>query len=63
MSLKLEIGDGIFYSAISLIITVLLWLRYLEKFLSLWWAVLIWSLIFVVIIYAIKNNYKKKSNE
>ncbi len=61
MSLKLEVGDGIFYSAISLIVIVLLWLRYLEKFLPLWWAVLIWSFIFVVIIYAIKNNYKKKT--
>ena len=61
MSLKLEVGDGIFYSAISLIVIVLLWLRYLEKFLPLWWAVLIWSFIFVLIIYAIKNNYKKKT--
>ena len=61
MSLKLEVGDGIFYSAISLIVIVLLWLRYLEKFLPLWWAFLIWSFIFVLIIYAIKNNYKKKT--
>ena len=61
MKLKLEIGDGIFYSAISLIIIVLLWLRYFEKFLPLWWSVLVWSFIFIFIIYAIKNKYKKGS--
>ena len=61
MKLKLEIGDGIFYSAISLIIIVLLWLRYFEKFLPLWWSVFIWFFIFVFIIYAIKNKYKKRS--
>ena len=37
MSFKLEIGDGIFYSLISIIILVLFWMRYLEKYLSLWW--------------------------
>jgi len=59
MSFKLEIGDGIFYSLISIIILVLLWLRYMEKYLSLWWALLLWAFLFSFILYAVINNYKK----
>ena len=61
MSFKLEIGDGIFYSLISIIILVLLWLRYMEKYLSLWWALLLWSFLFSFILYGVINNYKKSN--
>jgi hypothetical protein len=60
MNFKLEIGDGIFYSLISIIILVLFWLRYLEKYLSLWWTLLLWFLILTFIIIAVINNYRKK---
>jgi hypothetical protein len=59
MSFKLEIGDGIFYSLISIIILVLLWLRYMEKYLSLWWALLLWAFLFSFILYGVIHNYKK----
>ena len=59
MNFKLEIGDGIFYSIISLIVIGLFWLRYIEKYLSLWWMLLIWGLLFIFIIYAVTNKYKK----
>ena len=59
MSFKLEIGDGIFYSLISIIILVLLWLRYMEKYLSLWWALLLWAFLFSFILYGVINSYKK----
>jgi len=60
MNFKLEIGDGIFYSLISIIILVLFWLRYLEKYLSLWWTLLLWLLILTFITIAVINNYRKK---
>ena len=59
MNFKLEIGDGIFYSIISIIVIGLFWLRYIEKYLSLWWMLLIWGLLFIFIIYAVTNKYKK----
>jgi uncharacterized protein (DUF983 family) len=59
MNFKLEIGDGIFYSIISIIVIGLLWLRYIEKYLSLWWAVIVWVCLVLCICYAVINNYKK----
>ena len=59
MNFKLEIGDGIFYSIISLIVIGLFWLRYIEKYLSLWWAVIVWVCLVSCICYAVINNYKK----
>jgi len=59
VSFKLEIGDGIFYSLISIIILVLFWMRYLEKYLSLWWALFLWVILLSFIVYAVINNYKK----
>ena len=60
MNFKLEIGDGIFYSIISIIIIVLLWLKYIEKYLPLWLALIVWGIVFVFIIYGVINGYKKK---
>jgi hypothetical protein len=63
MNFKLEIGDGIFYSLISIIILVLFWLRFLEKYLSLWWTLLLWFFILTFITVAVINNYKKKISD
>tara|TARA_B100000959_G_C14746485_1_gene527325 strand:- start:291 stop:473 length:183 start_codon:yes stop_codon:yes gene_type:complete len=60
MNFKLEIGDGIFYSIISIIIIVLLWLKYIEKHLPLWWALIVWGIVLVFIIYGMISGYKKK---
>ena len=60
MNFKLEIGDGIFYSLISIIILVLFWLRFLEKYLSLWWTLLLWFFILTFITIAVINNHKKR---
>ena len=59
MNFKLEIGDGIFYSIISIIIIVLLWLKYIEKYLPLWWALIVWGIVLVFIIYGMISGYKK----
>ena len=60
MNFKLEIGDGIFYSIISIIIIVLLWLKYIEKYLPLWWALIVWGIVLVFIIYGMISGHKKK---
>ncbi len=60
MNFKLEIGDGIFYSIISIIIIVLLWLKYIEKYLPLWLALIVWGIVLVFIIYGMISGYKKK---
>ena len=59
MKIKIELGDGIFYSIISLIIMILVWLKFIEKYLPLWWAVIAWVCLVSFICYAVINNYKK----
>ena len=59
MKAKLELGDGIFYSIISLVIMILFWLRFLEKHLPVWWVIIPWACLILYICYAVVNNYKK----
>ena len=61
MKFELEIGDGIFYSIISLILIGLFWLRYVEKYFSLWWIIVIWIIINLFIIKAIIRKIKSEN--
>ncbi len=61
MKFELEIGDGIFYSIISLILIGLFWLRYVEKYFSLWWIIVIWIIINLFIIKAITRKIKSEN--
>ena len=61
MKFELEIGDGIFYSIMSLILIGLFWLRYVEKYFSLWWIIVIWIIINLFIIKAIIRKIKSEN--
>tara|TARA_B100001057_G_scaffold445487_1_gene483205 strand:- start:108 stop:293 length:186 start_codon:yes stop_codon:yes gene_type:complete len=61
MKFELEIGDGIFYSVMSIILIGLFWLRYLEKYFSLWWIIVIWIIINFFIITAIVRKIKSEN--
>ncbi len=61
MKFELEIGDGIFYSIMSLILIGLFWLRYVEKYFSLWWIIVIWIIINLFIIKAITRKIKSEN--
>ena len=61
MKFELEIGDGIFYSIISLILIGLFWLRYVEKYFSLWWIIVIWIIINLFIFKAIIRKIKSEN--
>tara|TARA_B100000902_G_scaffold5801_1_gene7623 strand:+ start:112 stop:297 length:186 start_codon:yes stop_codon:yes gene_type:complete len=61
MKFELEIGDGIFYSIMSLILIGLFWLRYVEKYFSLWWIIVIWIIINIFIIKAITRKIKSEN--
>lgn len=39
----LEFGDMVFYSIASLIVIVLLWLRFVEPHLDLWGSLVVWG--------------------
>jgi len=39
----LEFGDMVFYSVAGLILTILLWLRFVEPHVDLWGAWLVWA--------------------
>ena len=58
MKFELEFGDGVFYSIMSLILIGLFWLRYIEKYLSLWWILVIWIIINFFIIKAVIRKIK-----
>ncbi len=58
MKFELEFGDGVFYSIMSLILIGLFWLRYVEKYFSLWWILVIWIIINFFIIKAVIRKIK-----
>jgi predicted small integral membrane protein len=50
LPLRTTIGDRIFISAISAIAVHLLWMRFLERFASLWWATVLSFILTIIII-------------
>jgi hypothetical protein len=42
--MKLEFGDMIFYSVAGLVVILLAWLRFVESFVGLWGAGVVWAL-------------------
>ena len=52
----LEFGDMVFYSIAGLVVIILLWLRFIEPFIGLWGAWVVWLIVHLFSLIGVKNK-------